>query len=343
MMARTTSLQACWRYSGGDPATTAGSPRKRHVPDSIDQPSRHRVRRAGSRRPWRAALAIAAAAAVGAAAMAASPVAAARVVERTWDGSSGTEFTVRFVAYSDGTGLSTITLKGAGASRSWTPTFADGNCGTVRRTIARLRPLQTDATGAATRTNSWGTAATGRVWDSTRQYETVAVRLSSGAATRCLVLRFVRATRVQVSSLGIDLPVVRGGSEVWCNAAMYLTAAHQPPERGATFIYAHARTGMFLPLLTASRVGGGGSLIGKTVFVYTSDGKRYPYRITTVRRGLTSIQRALEVTSRQVWLQTSEGPSASSTKLVVVAFPAGAPTVVGQSVAVPVPHLVNCT
>ena len=128
--------------------------------------------------------------------------------------------------------------------------------------------------------------------------------------------------------------MVRGGNTVLCNVAMYLTMANQPPERGITFIYAHARTGMFLPLLTASTVDNGASLIGRMVYVYTSDYRRYPYRIVAVRRHQTSLGRVLELTTRQLWLQTSEGPSATSTKLVVVATPAGASVPVARSQAI---------
>jgi len=274
--------------------------------------------------------------------IAAMPAAAAPVVGRTWTGSSGTEVGVTFVAYTDGTGRSMIRLTGAEANRSWTPTFAAGNCSRVGTPIARLRAIQTDASGSGSRGATWTAITTGKAWSSTRSYGTFAMRLSAGATTRCVVLTFVRATRVQVSGLGIDLPVVRGGGSVLCNVAMYLTMANQPPERGVTFLYAHARTGMFLPLFSASKVSNGASLIGTTVYVYASDSRRYPYRITSVRRHQTSIQRALELTSRQLWLQTSEGPFATSTKLVVVAVPAGEPVLVARSVAIPTPRPLAC-
>jgi hypothetical protein len=183
---------------------------------------------------------------------------------------------------------------------------------------------------------------TGKAWASTRTYGTFALRVTSGATTRCALLDFEHATRVQVAGMGIDLPVLRGTGAIRCNVAHYLTMANQPPEQGATFLYAHARTGMFLPLLTASTVNNGASMIGRTVYVHTSESKRYPYRIVAVRRHQTSIQRALEVTARQLWLQTSEGPYSTSTKLVVVAVPAGAPVPVASSIAMPTPRPVTC-
>jgi hypothetical protein len=157
-----------------------------------------------------------------------------------------------------------------------------------------------------------------------------------------MTFTFPRATRVTVSGSGINLPVVRGTGSVLCNVAMYLGHGSQPREPGATFIYAHARKGIFLPLLTASMRNNGAALIGRTVYVYTSDNLRYRYRITQVRRHLRSIQRALEVRSRQLWLQTSEGPFASSTKLVVIAAPVGAPVAVSSAQARPTPRPVHC-
>ncbi len=301
--------------------------------DALRRPARRRTA------AW---LAASLAALLATASIAATPAAAASVVDRTWTGSSGTEVAVTLVAYTNGTGRSTVTLRGSGANRSWTPTFAAGNCSSVGTPIARLGAIRTDANGSGSRVTSWTAITIGKVWSSTWTYGTLAMRLSAGAATQCTVLTFVRATRVVVSGVGIDLPVVRGGSTVLCNVAMYLTRANQPPERGVTFIYAHARTGMFLPLLTASEVNNGASLIGRTVYVYTSDSRRHPYRITAVRRHQTSIQRALELTTRQLWLQTSEGPYATSTKLVVVAAPAGSRVLVARSQAIPTPRPLAC-
>jgi hypothetical protein len=269
--------------------------------------------------------------------------AATLVVDRTWNGASGTTMSSTFVAYTNGTGVSTIRISGLPPGGAWTPRFSAGGCSAAGTAIARLAPIVTDASGAGTRVTKWSTLITSRVWSSTRSYGSFALRLTSGSAVRCLTLKFVKATRVQVPGLHIDLPVVRGGSSVLCNVAMYLTLANQPQERGATFIYAHARTGMFLPLLSASRLNNGASLIGKTVYVYTSDSRRYAYQITQVRRGQRSIQAALEVTAQQLWLQTSEGPYASSTKLVVIAKRVGSSVLVSRQVAAPTPHPRSCS
>lgn len=127
------------------------------------------------------------------------------------------------------------------------------------------------------------------------------------------------STRVVVPALDIDLPVVKPPSGFpYCNVAMYLAIFSQPGLPGATYIFAHARTGMFLPLLTHES---NGSMIGMTVWVYTSDDQVFLYRIYRVRTGFPANASLgdLKVKDGELWLQTSEGPKNSSTKLQVVA------------------------
>jgi hypothetical protein len=127
------------------------------------------------------------------------------------------------------------------------------------------------------------------------------------------------STRVLVPALDIDLPVVKPPAGFpYCDVAMYLSIFSQPGLPGATYIFAHARAGMFLPLLTHEN---NDSMIGMTVWVYTSDDQVFLYRIFRVRTGYPAngSLRDLPVKDGQLWLQTSEGPNASSTKLQVVA------------------------
>ncbi|MBA2300586.1 MAG: hypothetical protein H0W22_07410 [Chloroflexi bacterium] len=148
----------------------------------------------------------------------------------------------------------------------------------------------------------------------------IAFRTVSGSHVRCANLRFPVATRIVVGSLGIDLPVIRGPSGYPpCRVAMYMRELSQPREPGVTLLFAHARTGMFLPLLTKSKINNGASLVGLRVKVYASDSKVSTYQIISVRRHVTSIQSAFGVTSERLWLYTSEGPTASYPKLIVTA------------------------
>ena len=129
-------------------------------------------------------------------------------------------------------------------------------------------------------------------------------------------------TRVVVTALDIDLPVVKPPSGFpYCNVAMYLDIFSQPGQPGATYIFAHARTGMFLPLLTASQHNNGKAMINMFVQVYTSDDMVFYYRVTQVRRHYPADKSLTELPTKdnQLWLQTSEGPLASSPKLQVVA------------------------
>ncbi len=130
------------------------------------------------------------------------------------------------------------------------------------------------------------------------------------------------ATRVVVEELGIDLAVVLQPSTVsypFCDVAMYLTELGQPGFGRATYLYGHARTGMFLPILTASKIADGAKMLGMLVEVYTSDNQLYVYQISEVRRHQVDLDAAIAATTDQVWLQTSEGPKGTIPKTQVVA------------------------
>jgi hypothetical protein len=137
------------------------------------------------------------------------------------------------------------------------------------------------------------------------------------------------ATRVVIGSLGIDLPVTAQPDADYpaCNVAMYLQDPRlgQPGGGRAVYIYAHARTGMFLPLLTASRRDNGAGLLGDAVSVYTSDDQRYLYSIVRVITSVPSddhfLDAPLAATGETLWLQTSTGPDATYPKLQIVAEP----------------------
>jgi hypothetical protein len=151
-------------------------------------------------------------------------------------------------------------------------------------------------------------------------------------------------SRVVVRALDIDLPVVKPpGGFPYCNVAMYLDIFSQPGLPGATYIFAHARTGMFLPLLTQSQRNNGKAMINMIVEVYTTDDLLFLYRVTQVRRHYpaSSSLAALPTKNDQLWLQTSEGPLTSSTKLQVVArLLSSGPA--DHAAAHPKPHPVNC-
>ena len=129
------------------------------------------------------------------------------------------------------------------------------------------------------------------------------------------------ATRVVVAALGIDLPIVRQPDPAYpaCDVAMYHEALGQPGQGRATYLYAHARTGMFLPILDASKVDNGAAMLGMIVEVYTSDDQLFLYEVTEVRRHQLDLDAAVAATTEQLWLQTSEGPKGTRPKTQVVA------------------------
>jgi hypothetical protein len=138
------------------------------------------------------------------------------------------------------------------------------------------------------------------------------------------------ATRVVVPALNIDLPVIPGNNGYpLCNVAMYIDDLGKPlrdlgrPGRdGATYIYSHARDGMFGPIYRlAIEKGTPRKMLGMVVQVYTDDSKVYLYEIREVRLHQTSLDDAITATKQELWLQTSEGPRGTPGKTQVRAIP----------------------
>jgi hypothetical protein len=136
------------------------------------------------------------------------------------------------------------------------------------------------------------------------------------------------ATRVRVPALGIDLAVVAPPKDPdaypKCGVAMYIAGLHQPGEKGATYLYAHARDGMFGAIYQRAiekRDGGPWSMLGMSVDVFTSDNLRYLYRIDEVRLHQVSLADAAHARTPELWLQTSEGPTGTRGKTQLLATP----------------------
>ncbi len=138
------------------------------------------------------------------------------------------------------------------------------------------------------------------------------------------------ASRIRIPSLQIDLPVVSGDIVVpgnvdlypLCDVAMFSPVFVQPGEEGATYIYAHAQRGMFAPVLKASQVNDGASMIGALIEVYTSDNQLHLYELYRVKRHATDLSLANPpLGTHMLVLQTSEGVSGTIPKLQVAARP----------------------
>jgi hypothetical protein len=146
------------------------------------------------------------------------------------------------------------------------------------------------------------------------------------------------ATRVRVKALDINLPVIRGNDDYpLCNVAMYIRQLSQPGNGGATYLYAHARPGMFEPLLRTRA----SDQLGLIAEVWTNDDLKFLYEIIEVRRHQTSLDGPRKVKRDELWMQTSEGPRGTvgktqvRAKLLSVERAAHGP-------ANPTPRPVNC-
>jgi hypothetical protein len=169
---------------------------------------------------------------------------------------------------------------------------------------------------------------------------------SAGPSATPLVARV--ATRVVVEALHIDLPIIRprGNSSTYpqCNVALYIQELFQPGQGRATYLYAHARDGMFGPIYERAilkKSGGPKSMIGMIVQVYTSDDYLFEYAITEVRLHQLDLEDALKATTEQLWLQTSEGPRGTPGKTQLLAVPL-ITLPADHKAAHPTPHPVTC-
>jgi hypothetical protein len=257
---------------------------------------------------------------------AAAAPATASTLQRTWTakiGSSGANGTIKLYAYTDGLGsFGSIrySLKGLRANATYTVRIRNGTCANPGTIAASLTSVHTSATGTVARLDSVTPLQMSLIWPAARK-PTFIVKIGSGTSIRCGAFTFAHATRVAVSGIGIDLPVIRGTSSYpKCKVAKYLARVAQPREPGITFIYAHARPGMFLPLLTSWRNNRGSSLIGRTVRVWTSDSYVSYYRIDRVRVSSNAMAGVTSLTRERLWLQTSTGPNTSYPKLIVEAY-----------------------
>jgi Sortase family. len=243
----------------------------------------------------------------------------ALTLQRTWSANLGSSGRININAYTNGVGSIRYSLKGLRVSATYSVQIRYGTCAKLGSVAARLTSIHTSATRTVSRLVSLSSGQMLWIWSAARRSSFV-VRIVSGTSIRCGNFTFRHATRVAVPGLGIDLPIIRGPSAYPpCKVAMYLASVAQPREPGVSFIYAHARTGMFLPLLTRWRIDRGASLIGRTVKVWTSDSRVSYYRITRVRTTLNGMAGVTSLTRERLWLQTSTGPNRYYPKLIVEA------------------------
>ena len=154
------------------------------------------------------------------------------------------------------------------------------------------------------------------------------------------------ATRVVVPDLGIDLAITKSppaGAYPYCNVAMYFGKPFgQPGQSRATYLFAHARVGMFYPIYELTMVKRTpNAMVGMLVDVYTSDSRLHVYQISKVLPHQLTLNRAAAVTHDELWLQTSEGPHGTPGKTQVVAEPVSVAST-DYAASHPEAHIVRC-
>jgi len=129
--------------------------------------------------------------------------------------------------------------------------------------------------------------------------------------------------RIQMPRLGIDLPIAEGDlyrdtveQQTPENFAFHFPGTAIPGDVGNSYIYAHARRGMFLTLWNAR--------VGDEVKITTPAGGELKFVVTDVYRSVppadTSWLQPTDV--ERLTLQTSTGPNREDPRFVVVAAPA---------------------
>lgn len=128
--------------------------------------------------------------------------------------------------------------------------------------------------------------------------------------------------RVQVPRLAIDLPIKEGDivqdvdkGQTPEGAAFHLPGTAIPGDGSNTYVYAHARTGMFLSLWEAKE--------GDDVIIVAPDGKQLLYVVREVhpRIPYNETKWVLPSPTERLTLQTSTGPNPQDPRFVVVALP----------------------
>jgi LPXTG-site transpeptidase (sortase) family protein len=128
--------------------------------------------------------------------------------------------------------------------------------------------------------------------------------------------------RVQIPRLSIDLGILEGDlardtiqQQTPENYAFHLPGTAIPGSGGNSYLYAHARRGMFLSLWDAK--------VGDVVWISTPDGRALKYVVSEIHPRVPPEDVAWAEASgvERLTLQTSTGPNPGDPRFVVVALP----------------------
>ena len=128
--------------------------------------------------------------------------------------------------------------------------------------------------------------------------------------------------RVQIPRLGIDLPIMEGDLERDTveqqtpeNWAFHLPGTAIPGRGANSYLYAHARRGMFITLWNAA--------VGDEIWISTPDGRAMRYVVSEIHPRVPpeDVSWAMATPPERLTLQTSTGPNPGDPRFVVVALP----------------------
>jgi len=242
--------------------------------------------------------------------------------------------------YGSMTGGYSVAMAGLEPNTTYAQMIYIGTCAHPT-SVAKLSSFRTDGSGVGTRSSTLNSTAGADIWG-TAYYHSIGIRIASGTEAHCAVLTYRYATRIAIPRYGINLPILKqdGGAYPLCNVALYESGLSQPGEAGQGLLFAHARVGMFLPLLNASLVNNGASMVGTTVDIWMSDSTLLVYRISQVLRHSYSLP-SVSSSSEHLYLQTSEGPHGTPNKLLIALSQTGS-AAASYVDAHPTPHPVVC-
>ena len=128
--------------------------------------------------------------------------------------------------------------------------------------------------------------------------------------------------RIQIARLAIDLEIIEGDLERDTvlqqtpeHFALHLPGTGIPGSGTNSYIYAHARTGMFLSLWNAR--------IGDVVLIRTPDGRSLRFVVSEIHPRVppSDVTWTQPTPPDRLTLQTSTGPNPGDPRFVVVALP----------------------
>ncbi len=126
----------------------------------------------------------------------------------------------------------------------------------------------------------------------------------------------IRANRIQIDRLGIDLKIVEGdGIDAPMGKAAHYPGTGWPGGGTNIYIYGHAQTGMFLSLWDVK--------VGDVVVLTLVDGSQRSYTVAKIipKAPWDAIQYLDPTPKEQLTLQTSTSYHPTSPRFVVIAFP----------------------